>query len=64
MEPRPGYLALSVQALIEIGDLRTLERVYDSAKRHFEEIGEALPDTWASFLDHHTSSPQRKHRKT
>lgn len=50
------FLALNVQALRETGDHGTLVRLYDSARKRFEEVGEALPDHWTSFLDQHTSS--------
>jgi hypothetical protein len=45
------YLRLSLQALQLSDNYRTLGRVYETAKAHFAEIGEELPQTWAAFLN-------------
>lgn len=45
------YLALCVQALRASGNHRTLERLYDSARQGFLEVGEVLPGDWTAFLE-------------
>ncbi len=51
-----AYLLLNLQALQASDNYRTLGRVYDKAKERFAELGEPLPEHWASFLENQTSA--------
>jgi tetratricopeptide (TPR) repeat protein len=45
------YLALTLRALRQNDNHRTLGRVYEEAKKHFAEVGETLPQSWTVFLE-------------
>lgn len=43
-------LTVCLRALASVGDTRGLERLYRRSRDHFSEVGEALPDSWETFL--------------
>ncbi|CAM4430391.1 ATP-binding protein [Deinococcus marmoris] len=46
-------LALTLRALRAAGNHRSLGRFYAAARQGFAELGEALPEDWAAFLETH-----------
>ena len=46
-------LALTLRALRAAGNHRSLNRFYAAARRGFLEVGETLPEDWATFLETH-----------
>ncbi|MCA9836148.1 MAG: hypothetical protein KC422_04515 [Trueperaceae bacterium] len=45
-----NYLALSLKALQQMDNQRSLLRMYEQAKKRFAEMGETLPETWTELL--------------
>ncbi len=45
------YLILTLKALRNCDNYRTLGRIYVEAKVRFTELGERLPETWTAFLE-------------
>jgi tetratricopeptide (TPR) repeat protein len=49
----PEILALTLRALRKEGNHRGLARLYQEARERMKEVGEALPEDWQGFLEHH-----------
>ncbi|RIH88435.1 tetratricopeptide repeat protein [Calidithermus roseus] len=46
-------LALTLRALRQEGNRLGLSRLYQEARERMKEVGEALPEDWQGFLEHH-----------